>query len=340
MTQPDIGNGNPEKIPTKNFHALDPQHTLDDLEVALHAMDLPRTSGRILALNSLENRVYLVELEDNSSVVVKYYRPARWNREQITEEHQFLNLLQENEIPAVAPLRTARENQSLFETRNGILFCLFPKVRGRLTDELSLTQARTLGRYIGRMHALGAQFPLRHRPALDLATFGDDAVDQIEQSGLANCPMGQRYIGIADQFLDLIDPILIKQPTQTVHGDCHVGNVLWDQDAPFLIDFDDLTTCAPVQDLWLVAPGRDDESMRLRGAVLEGYSQFHTFDESSFDCVEALRGLRMIHYVAWIARRWSDPIFPATFPLFAGDSFWQEESEALQQSMTIICSGE
>lgn len=339
MTHPDHGSHTSQRTSTQDFHTLDPQHSLDDLDHALHCLDLPRTTGRILTLNSLENRVFLVELEDGTEVVAKFYRPSRWNRDQIGEEHQFLRLLQEDEIPAVAPLRTTLEGESLFETQQGILFCLFPKVRGRLTDELSATRALTLGRYIGRIHARGVGFPLRHRPPLDLSTFGDDALDQIDFSGLASSPTAQRYINIADQFLDLIDPILINQPQQTVHGDCHVGNVLWDGDSPFLIDFDDLTTCLPVQDLWLIAPGRDEESLRLRNAVLQGYTQFHSFDDSSFACAEALRGLRMIHYVAWIARRWTDPIFPQTFPLFAGDTFWQEEAEALHQCSSIICSG-
>lgn len=339
MTNPEHDALRSKGLSSRDFHALDPQHALDDLDEALHSLDLPRATGRILTLNSLENRVYLVELEDGTEVVAKFYRPSRWNRDQICEEHRFLWMLQEDEIPAVAPLRTADEGLSLFTTQRGILFCLFPKVRGRLTDELSTTQAVTLGRYIGRIHALGQQFPLRHRPPLDLSTFGDDALDQIDASGLATSPMAQRYVSIADQFLDLIDPILMDQPMQTVHGDCHVGNVLWDGDSPFLIDFDDLTSCLPVQDLWLIAPGRDEDSLRLRDAVLQGYTQFQSFDDSSFSCAEALRGLRMIHYVAWIARRWADPIFPSTFPLFGADAFWQEEAEALHQCTSIICSG-
>ncbi len=322
-----------------HFHTLDPQHALDDLDLALESLDKERCTGRILALNSLENRVYLVELEDGSEVVTKFYRPSRWSLEQIAEEHDFIKLLNDNEIPAVGPLRAKSSGQSIFKTRDGILLSVFPKVQGRLTDELSLAQAKVLGRYLARLHRLGETFPLQHRPSLDLSTFGDDSLDELEASGLAKGPNAERYLAMADQFLDLADPILLNRRSQTVHGDCHVGNILWQGEAPFLIDFDDLTSCLPAQDIWLIAPGRDTESLKLRDAVLDGYAEFGNFDMRELECVEALRGLRMIHYLAWIARRWSDPIFPATFARFGSEEFWQEETQALMESMEILSTG-
>jgi Ser/Thr protein kinase RdoA (MazF antagonist) len=144
---------------------------------------------------------------------------------------------------------------------------------------------------------------------------------------------------VAEDFLDLVEPILrgpLEERAQTVHGDCHVGNILWDGEAPFLLDFDDLTTCLPVQDLWLIAPGRGDDSQETRDSLLRGYSDFADFHDDDFSCVEALRGLRMIHYVAWIARRWQDPIFPATFINFANDRYWQEECQAIMDAAETI----
>jgi Ser/Thr protein kinase RdoA (MazF antagonist) len=322
-----------------NFHRLDPQRLLGSLDLVLSQMNRPRCSGRILALNSLENRVYLVQLEDDSEVVAKFYRPARWSQDQIREEHSLLRLALEAEIPVVAPLAVEPGHRSLFSAPEGISFALFPKVRGRLTSELSPEQAKVLGRYLGRLHRLTASLPQSCRPALDLGTFGDDALDTLEAHHPDPSPQLQRYLRVAEEFLDLVDPLLSESlalRAQIVHGDCHVGNVLWQGEAPFLLDFDDMTTCLPVQDLWLVAPGRDDESLVIREALLEGYRAFSVFDEDDFVFVEPLRGLRMIHYNAWVAKRWSDPVFPATFVQFGTDRHWQEECQALAESMEIV----
>jgi len=322
-----------------NFHSLDPQVVLDDVDIVLLEMGMARSSGRVMALNSLENRVYLIELEDGAEVVAKFYRPGRWSQAQIEEEHHFLLRAVEAEIPAVAPLVCNPNRASLFKTQAGIRFSLFPKVRGRLTAELSIKQAEVLGRYLGRLHLLGRSMPLKHRPPLDLNTFGDDSLDALESAKIAKSPQFSRYIIVAEEFLDLIEPILsgpMRARAQTVHGDCHVGNILWNGEAPFLLDFDDMSTCLPVQDIWLIAPGRDLESQETRKALLGGYEQFLEFCDDDFICVEPLRGLRMIHYAAWIARRLSDPIFPATFVDFGSDRYWQEECQALMEAADCI----
>lgn len=336
-----------------NFHSLDPQVVLDDVDVVLHEMGRARSSGRVMALNSLENRVYLIELEDGSEVVAKFYRPARWSAAQIAEEHHFLLRALAAEIPVVAPLVCGSQAGSeikteaglgsseatLFKTKAGIRFSLFPKVRGRLTAELSLKQAEVLGRYLGRLHLLGRSMPLKRRPPLDIHTFGDDALDALESAKIVQAPQFRRYIMLAEEFLDLVDPILsgpMHERAQTVHGDCHIGNILWDGEAPFLLDFDDMSTCLPVQDIWLIAPGRDEENAETRRALLAGYEQFLEFCDDDFVCVEPLRGLRMIHYTAWIARRLSDPIFPATFVDFGSDRYWQEECQALMEAADCI----
>jgi Ser/Thr protein kinase RdoA (MazF antagonist) len=222
---------------------------------------------------------------------------------------------------------------------------VFPKVRGRLTDELTLGQAEILGRYIGRMHMISSAHTLRYRQPLNLTTFGDDALDDLEKSGLIHSPSSLRYLQCSEAFLDFIDPLLSSafgpKSTNTipVHGDCHVGNILWHGDSPFLLDFDDMSTCLPVQDLWLIAPGRDESSLKIRDSLLKGYEQFSHFDDNELACVEALRALRMIHYTAWVAKRWSDPIFPKTFVQFGTDRFWQEETQALQEISELISTG-
>lgn len=328
-------------LKTANFHRLDPQTILSEIDDVLAEMGKERSSGRVIALNSLENRVHLLELQDRSQVVVKFYRPGRWSNEALREEHELLFAAQNEEIPVVAPLQN-RVGQSVFETHLGVRYSLFPRVRGRLTCELTLPQAEVLGRYLGRLHALCLNRPLVHRPPLDIFTFGDASLDTLEASKLPDTPQKQRYVQVADDFLALVEPILndlMGHGMQTVHGDCHVGNVLWDGEAPFLLDFDDMTTCLPVQDIWLIAPGRDTESSEIREVVLRGYEQFHHFDRGQLTAIEALRGLRMIHYVAWIARRWEDPMFPATFPDFSSDRYWQEESQALMESASLISCG-
>ena len=322
-----------------NFHRLDPQHVLNDLDAVLCDLNRERCSGRVIALNSLENRVYLIELEDGSEVVAKFYRPGRWSREQILEEHDFLKLAASSEIPVVAALARPVDGATLYDTPQGIHFALFPKVRGRLTAELADSQAEVLGRYLGRLHALGRTRPRGLRPSLDVGTFGDDSLDTLESRWTQHSPSFQRYLQVAEDFLDVIDPIIaepLRSKSQIVHGDCHVGNVLWDGDAPFLLDFDDLTRCLPVQDLWLVAPGRDEDSLATREALLAGYRAFADFDEDDFVYVEPLRGLRMIHYNAWIARRWDDPVFPATFVNFGSDRHWQEECQALMETADLV----
>lgn len=330
-----------------NFHRLDPQHLLGAIDGVLASMGRPRSTGRVLALNSLENRVYLVSVEDGLDVVTKFYRPGRWSPEQILEEHRFLGLAKEAEIPVVAPLGAPGASgsvQTLHTTPEGIWFALFPKVRGRLTSELSDAQAEVLGRYLGRLHGLARSLPQSVRPRLDVDTFGDDALDRLETSlgGAGQSPSFRRYVQVAEEFLDVVDPLLspaLAERSQIVHGDCHVGNVLWDGEAPFLLDFDDMTTCLAVQDLWLVAPGRDEWSLATRQALLEGYRAFADFDEDDFIFVEPLRGLRMIHYNAWIAKRWNDPIFPATFVNFGTDRHWQEECQALLEVLEHVRGG-
>lgn len=320
---------------TQDFFNLSPEDILDGVEAALQREEPDlRATGRTLALNSLENRVYDVELEDNSHVVTKFYRPGRWTRDQIQEEHDFLFALDDLEIPAVAPLEI--DGQSLFESRQGIFFTLFPKVKGRLLDELDEDRLRTLGRYIGRIHNVGENFEFRHRRELTAESWGREPVEFLLDSDFMNEEYKPRYEAIAGAMVDRAEAALRGQKAIALHGDCHLGNTLWQLDSPFFLDFDDSMTAPPVQDIWMVVRGRGPEAERDRNLLLEGYEAFRPFPRASLKLIEPLRALRMIHYSAWIARRWEDPSFVKAFPLFGTHRYWEEEIQALQEIMAIM----
>jgi Ser/Thr protein kinase RdoA (MazF antagonist) len=326
------------KSTTQDFFNLSPDHILDGVERALQREEPDlRATGRTLALNSLENRVYDVELEDNSHVVTKFYRPGRWTREQIQEEHDFLLALDDLEIPAVAPL--ALDGISLFENDQGILYTLFPKVKGRLLDELGEDRLRTLGRYIARIHNVGEHFPFRHRRALTAESWGEEPMNFLLDSTYLTPEYKPRYEAVAGALVERAAEALRGQPTLSLHGDCHLGNTLWQLDSPFFLDFDDSMTAPAVQDIWMVVRGRGAEAERDRNLLLEGYEAFRPFPRSSLKLIEPLRALRMIHYSAWIARRWDDPSFAKAFPLFGTHRYWEEEIQALQEILSIMEEG-
>lgn len=319
----------------EDFFRLTPDAIFDSVdEVVAEAMPGDRCSGRALALNSLENRVYDIELESNHHIVTKFYRPGRWTRAQIQEEHDFLYALEEAEIPVVSPWRLG--NQSLFETPDGILFAIFEKVRGRLMDELDPERLRTLGRYIGRIHNIGAHFPFRHRLRLTPAKWGRESMEHLLASGLIDPLYRERYRVACETLVARAEAALRGVEMISLHGDCHLGNTLWQQDAPFFLDFDDCMTAPPVQDIWMVVRGRGMEADRDRELLLEGYEKFRPFDRATLRLIEPLRALRMIQYSAWIARRWDDPSFPKAFPNFATPRYWEEDIQALQEVMALM----
>ncbi len=318
------------------FYELDPGMVLDAVEDALEA-EKPgvRATGRTLTLNSLENRVYEIELEDESSVVAKFYRPGRWTREQILEEHQFLLALKNAEIPAIAPLSLGAS--TLAETDQGILFTVFPKVRGRLRDELSPSQIETLGRYLARIHSVGSALRFRHRQPLTVDTFARTPLDFLLKNGFIDLTYERRYREVVEKIVTVVEPALKRAPQQVVHGDCHLGNVLWDGESPFFLDFDDSTVAPAVQDVWMVVNGRGEGADQDRERLLDGYDTMgRKFDRSSLRLIEGLRALRMIHYSAWIARRWSDPTFQRMFPDFTDPSWWEDEVTALEEVLRLI----
>lgn len=321
-----------------HFFQLTPDALLDAVERALGA----RSTGRCFQLNSMENRVWEIELEDESRVVAKFYRPGRWSKEAIGEEHRFLAELVEAEVPAVAPLALAGGG-TLDSIDGRIHFAVFPKVRGRGKVELTDLELAIAGRLLGRLHNVGTRSdaPSRRRLTVDefvtapLAVLGlADGAPGILPPGLA-----PRYLAIARGFAERAAPLLARAPKIRLHGDCHLGNVLWNESGPFFLDFDDMLVGPPVQDVWLVVRGRGEEADRQRDVLLAGYEQMRAFDRAELALIEPLRGLRMIHYAAWVARRYDDPSFPRAFPDWGSSRYWSEELASLDETLALCNTG-
>ena len=308
--------------PRASFFALTPDRVLDAVEVGGL-----RCTGRCLPLRAFENRVYEVELEDERRLVVKFYRPGRWSRETILDEHAFLADVAAAEVPAVAPLDLGT-GVTLGEIE-GISYAAFPKIRGRTLDELDAPNRRRIGRTIGRMHAVGAARDAPHRPHLDVQRYVHEPLEVLLKGDFIPGTLAPRYRDVALHLADAVSKPLAAARTQRIHGDLHMGNLLWTSDGPVLVDFDDCLVGPPVQDLWLLARGDSEDARRERGDLIEGYELFREFDRSSLALCEPLRALRIIHMSGWIARRWDDPSFPQAFPNFRDHRYWMQEYEAL-----------
>jgi len=308
--------------PHATFFALTPDRVLDAVEVGGL-----RCTGRCLPLRAFENRVYEVELEDERRLVVKFYRPGRWSRETLLDEHAFLLDLVAAEVPAVAPLDLG--NGRTLNEIEGIYYAAFPKVRGRTLDELDAEGRRRIGRTIGRLHAVGAARDAPHRPRLDVQRYVLEPLEVLTKGDVIPGTLGPRYRDVALRIADAVAGPLAAARVQRIHGDLHMGNILWAPDGPILVDFDDCLVGPPVQDLWLLARGDSEEARRARADLLEGYELFREFDRATLALCEPLRALRIVHMSGWIARRWEDPSFPPAFPNFREHRYWMQEYEEL-----------
>jgi Ser/Thr protein kinase RdoA (MazF antagonist) len=327
---------------TQFFFELTPERVMD----ALEALAL-RPTGRCIALNSFENRVYDVEIEceqDNlqdkhlwaNRRVLKFYRPGRWTEEQILEEHQFLSDLVKAEIPAIAPIAFGGD-VTLHQMQVGqIWYAVFPKCGGRAPDELSPEQVRWIGRLLARIHNVGAARESRHRIKLNPGTYGRKNLEYLLSEGWIPPDFKSRYQKVVEDICKLIEPWFAGVSMQRIHGDCHLGNLLWNQNGPFFLDFDDMVRGPVVQDLWLLLSGRAAEGQRQLDILLEGYEELRSFDRSTLKLIEPLRALRFINYSAWIARRWKDPAFPQAFPQFGSHRYWSDETGDLESQLEMI----
>jgi Ser/Thr protein kinase RdoA (MazF antagonist) len=313
---------------------LTPDAVLD----ALESVGL-RCDGRLLALNSYENRVYQVGIEDDAPVVVKFYRPGRWSDEAIHEEHALVAELAAAEIPAVPALALAG---ATLNNHGGFRFAVFVRQGGR-PPELDMPGVRAwLGRFIGRIHAVGARARFQARPTLDIAAFGETPRDYLLAHDFIPPDLAPAWTSVVEQALAGTRRAFehagaVKQ--QRLHGDCHLGNVLWTDEGPHFVDFDDARTGPAVQDLWMLLSGEREQMAVQLGELLDGYEQFMDFDRRELHLVEALRTLRLIHYSGWIARRWTDPAFPAAFPWFNSQRYWQDRILELREQIALMDEG-
>jgi Ser/Thr protein kinase RdoA (MazF antagonist) len=308
--------------PNASFFALTPDRVLDAAEVGGL-----RSTGRCLPLRAFENRVYEVELEDERRLVVKFYRPGRWSRETILDEHRFLADLAEAEVPVVAPMDLG--TGTTLNEIEAIYYAAFPRVRGRSLDELDAEHRRQIGRTIGRMHAVGAARPAPHRPKVGVEYYIHEPLRILMEGDFIPGTLAGRYRDVALRIADAAAKPLAAARAQRIHGDLHWGNILWTRDGPILVDFDDSAMGPPVQDLWLLARGEGEEARKAREDLLEGYELFREFDRSTLTLIEPLRAMRIIHMSGWIAKRWEDPSFPHAFPSFKDVRYWMQEYEAL-----------
>lgn len=312
-----------------------PYYRLDP-DTVLQAIDSTGllTDGRLLALNSYENRVYQVGIEDAEPVIAKFYRPGRWSDEQIQEEHDFSLELADAEIPLVAPRLI--DGQSLFR-HDGFRFALFRRQGGHAPELEDDDTLAWLGRFIGRIHAVGRARPFRHRPALTPARFGDESLETIRQGAWLPSHLETAFESLSGDLMLHIRSTwerVAARPIR-VHGDCHPGNLLW-RDGPWFVDMDDCQAAPAVQDLWMLLSGERHEMEHQLAVIIEGYRQFCDFDPVELQLIEPLRTLRMLHHAAWLARRWEDPAFPAAFPWFDSPRYWEDLVLSLREQLSAM----
>jgi len=312
------------------YYKLDPDSVLQSVDSTGLLSD-----GRLLALNSYENRVYQVGIEEATPIVVKFYRPGRWTDEQIREEHDFSLELAAAEIPLIAP--TEIDGQSLFH-HNGFRFALFRRQGGHAPELEDRDTRLWLGRFIGRIHAVGRSRPFSCRPALTPERFGDESIITIMNGPWLPPHLDQAFESLADDLMLHIRNAYDRAGSVAsirLHGDCHPGNLLW-RDGPFFVDLDDCQSGPAVQDLWMLLSGDSIEMESQLADVIEGYKQFCDFDNRELQLIEALRTLRMLHHAAWLARRWEDPAFPIAFPWFGEPRYWEDLILSLREQLSAM----
>ena len=317
------------------YASLTPDRVLDALQGVGLIGD-----GRMQALGSYENRVYQIGIEDAEPVVVKFYRPARWSDAAIVEEHAFVTELAAREIPVVAPMAFGQRTLHAFDS---FRFAVYPRCVGRAPELSDRATLEWMGRFLGRIHAVGALAPFRERPEFSVQSFGIEPRDWLLAHGFVPSDLEDAWRTIAAQALDGASRCFERAgdvASLRLHGDCHAGNVLWIEHGatrgPHFVDFDDARMGPAIQDLWMLLSGERTEMTRQLDAVLAGYREFHEFDPRELNLVEALRTLRLLHYSAWIAQRWDDPAFPVAFPWFNTQRYWQDRILELREQVALM----
>ncbi|MBF7071905.1 serine/threonine protein kinase [Glaciecola sp. MH2013] len=312
------------------FSKLNPDLILD----AIETVDIRAESG-LLALNSYENRVYQFLAEDNKRYVVKFYRPQRWTDSQIQEEHDFALELSHQEIPVVAPLQLGA-NKSTLHHHEAYRFAVFPSAGGRQFEVDNLDQLEWMGRFIGRIHRVAQAKSFKHRPQIDTTSYLDTPKQILENGSLLPHHLQTAFHTILDMVISETKMKFSQQFTQIrLHGDLHPGNILW-RDGPTFVDLDDCRTGPAIQDLWMMLSGDRQQQFIQLDTLVEAYDEFHSFDTNELVLIEALRAMRMVHYMAWLSQRWEDPAFPQAFPWFAEDKYWENQILALKEQYSAL----
>ena len=313
------------------FETLTPDFIMDAIESEPYWCD-----GRILALNSYENRVYQVGIEEQPPLIAKFYRPGRWTDEQSLEEHAFSYELADQELPMVTPLKNA-DGESLHAFR-GFRFALFERQGGHPPELDYRDNLGILGRLLARMHLIGARDRFKYRPSIDLQSYGIDSVAFISRHFIPQ-ELQTAYDSLTRDLLQRLQQVIEQSgPVRSirVHGDCHAGNMLWRDDKPHFVDFDDARMAPAVQDIWMLLSGsREQQAVQLK-KILDGYYDFNDFDLGELALVEVFRSLRIMHYSAWLARRWQDPAFPHSFPWFNTVRYWEEHILELREQLAAL----
>mgnify|MGYP000736825305 FL=1 len=311
-----------------DFTSLTPDLILDGIE----STGIFVESG-LLPLNSYENRVYQFHDEDKVKYVTKFYRPQRWSKAQIREEHEFSLELQAQELPIVAPL--VRDGESLFE-HQGYYFALYPCRGGRIFEVDNLDQLEWMGRFIGRIHSVSSKKVFTERPAITAQEMLVDARNVIKDSGFVSPAIATAFFTILDQVI--VEAEKQYQPSKLIrlHGDCHAGNILWTDDGPHFVDLDDCRMGPAIQDLWMMLSGDRQQKILQLDTLLSGYEEFHDFDSKELALIESLRTMRVVNYMAWLCKRWQDPAFPHSFPWFNTERYWEEQVLSLKELLASM----
>jgi len=317
---------------THPYTRLTPDHVIAAVESTGRLSD-----ARILALNSYENRVYQVGIEDEDPVIVKFYRPNRWSQQQIDEEHRFTQFLFDAEIPVVPPMIINESGDyPTLAMHDDFMFSIYPRQGGRAPELDNLDHLHLLGRFIGRIHAVGQGFRFEHRVKLSVDQAGKN-VDYLLEAGFIPHDLGAAYLAISGEIMEAVEA---RRPDAdlyrhiSLHGDCHSGNVLWRDDCPHFVDFDDAISGPAIQDLWMLLSGDTSNQQRQLLEIIEGYEMFYAFDLAELKLIEPLRAMRVLHFNAWLARRWDDPAFPLAFPWFNSPRYWSEYILELKEILT------
>ena len=315
-----------------DFSALDPTLIIDSVE----SLQL-ESDARIFPLNSYENRVYQIGLESDipKRIIGKYYRPNRWTDDQILEEHTFTQELADLEIPVVAPLLF--NNQSLHHYQ-GYRFALYPQRGGRVAELDNSEHLEWIGRFLGRIHLAGASKAFIHRPTISIDEFAISSADFLLSNHFIPDYLVDAYQSLSSDIITLLQQRFASIPYQSIrlHGDCHRGNILWTDDGPHFVDFDDCRTGPAIQDLWMLLSGDSQEQQQQLNHVLDGYFEFAELDPKELQLIEPLRCLRLMHYASWLAKRWTDPAFPMNFPWFNTTNYWEQHVLELREQFALL----